>query len=384
MQPQPTGRPSTSPTIPTPKLQATVATNTVPCAHLIAHTSPRNRDAAAHLVEPSSALAPPSPMKRDRAPPPPPPPPLKADRAKNPNRSGGHNYVPNHWSSQASVSNSVLSFGINMFKMWILIVIFGVLYWQYMKLKQQAQMPFAALQSFALQQEKRQLNDKDIGDVPIEQMKIFSSAACVQGEFQAVQKALDKQLGNVPKDVRETVIDQCLVEGVSVQNSRQDATMDVETGAKAHAYLTFWSTEYINSPISQPEYSSCVMVTGIELSVAEELAGWEVSTDYKTVGYEDCHCRLFGCKKCPIIKEITSKKPIFKRHQITLNEHKQLHKEMVGMAVQQVKDLSGRKGELDKPWWSMVPMLANAASEEQPMSLPEDSTWDLHQDLFVA
>eukprot|EP01024_Parvocaulis_polyphysoides_P035317 TRINITY_DN31284_c1_g1_i2.p1 TRINITY_DN31284_c1_g1~~TRINITY_DN31284_c1_g1_i2.p1 ORF type:complete len:517 (+),score=86.96 TRINITY_DN31284_c1_g1_i2:96-1646(+) len=280
----------------------------------------------------------------------------------------------------------VANFGISIVQIFAIIaVIFLSVGYYFWNQEVFVQKPMIALQEFADLQERRQglkLDQSQLEKLPVEQMHFFASAACVHGDFQQVSVALEKQLKSAPKQVREDILDQALIEGVSVQNSRQDAAVDVENQGKAHAYLAFYSTQHIPSALAEPQYSSCVMVAGMEFSVAEELASWEVQTDYKNLGYEDCDCGVFSCRKCPIIKEITTKRPVFKRHQLTFLDHKKLHQEMQRLAVQKSKDLTS--GTSIGPWWQFVPMMGSSQPRLDDKNKQDDSTWDFREDPFTA
>lgn len=104
--------------------------------------------------------------------------------------------------------------------------------------------------------------------------------------------------------------------------------------------MGFWSTEYIaSSKLSGPAYSTCVLVTGMRLDVAEEIAGYEVSKTPKVIAFEPCRCLWFMCASCPVFKEVVSKRPILKSHRLTLQNQINLHNWMVALAIDKARTL---------------------------------------------
>ena len=187
-----------------------------------------------------------------------------------------------------------------------------------------------------------------------------------------MKKALRMQLRGVPERVREELIENALIEKMSVQNSIQNATVDAETGGQAFAFLAFWSTEYIGtSAVAGPAYSTCIMTSGIKLDVAEEIAGYEESQNKKVVASEPCHCGFFSCARCPVFKKITNRKPVFKRHKLTLKNHINLHNWMLKSATD--KGMALIQGRQSKT--TSTPALAQMESMHSLDNVHDDA-WD--------
>mmetsp|Transcript_2977 Transcript_2977/g.9118 ORF Transcript_2977/g.9118 Transcript_2977/m.9118 type:complete len:287 (+) Transcript_2977:66-926(+) len=212
-----------------------------------------------------------------------------------------------------------------------------------------AEAPYAALRSFA---ERHDVQDplKAVGELRVDQMKLFAQAACVQGpDLEVTRGALRKQLRGVPESVVEAIVDSALIEGVSAQNSVQNTTAGIESDGRAYSYLAFWSTEYNGEhAVMAAIYSTCVMVSGVEILVGEDVAEWETSVQPRLVGYQPCHCGFVSCAQCPIYQESTTKRPIMKRHRLTLQNQLDLHRWMVKSAVDQARYLvATREGIAD-------------------------------------
>eukprot|EP00188_Purpureofilum_apyrenoidigerum_P001736 Plantae.Rhodophyta-Purpureofilum_apyrenoidigerum.ctg19855.p1 GENE.Plantae.Rhodophyta-Purpureofilum_apyrenoidigerum.ctg19855~~Plantae.Rhodophyta-Purpureofilum_apyrenoidigerum.ctg19855.p1 ORF type:complete len:324 (-),score=25.25 Plantae.Rhodophyta-Purpureofilum_apyrenoidigerum.ctg19855:87-947(-) len=203
-----------------------------------------------------------------------------------------------------------------------------------------AEAPYAALRSFA---ERHDVQNplEAVGDLRVDQMKLFAQATCVQGPgLEIVRRALRKQLRGVPDSVVEAIVDSALIEGVSAQNSVQNTTAGIENDGRAYSYLAFWSTEYNGDhTVIAAAYSTCVMVSGVEILVGEDVAEWETSVQPRLVGHQPCHCGFLSCAQCPIYQESTTKRPIMKRHRLTLQNQLDLHRWMVKSAVDQARYL---------------------------------------------
>lgn len=230
----------------------------------------------------------------------------------------------------------------------------------------QSRTPLTALQSFA----EREVIVKDlkcVEDLRVGDLHHYAQAVCVEGqEYESTKNALYSQLNRLPEIVRNNVVKSALVEGISVQNSVQDTKTNIETDGKASSYMAFWSTKFINQPsLVASAYSTCVLVTGVDLNIGEDLAGYEISEREQIIGTQPCHCGYLYCAKCPIRHKISTKSPVFKRHRMTLRNQQELHKWMVKKAVDQVRSLGKAQkmvvgeglggqnsGSLTAPAWS--------------------------------
>ena len=177
----------------------------------------------------------------------------------------------------------------------------------------------------------------DINELKVDDITQFAGATCIHAStFEQAQEALLKQLRGVPENVGHDVVDSALVRGVSLQNSLQNTSAPLQVHGKASTYLSWWSTQYT---ANTGEYHTCVMVTGVSFLAAEVEAGRITEKTQKVIATEPCHCNLLWCESCPVIKEIESSRPVFKRHVLTLQQHSQLHAYMIDRGIDLAKKL---------------------------------------------
>lgn len=233
-----------------------------------------------------------------------------------------------------------------------------------------AEAPYFALRSFV----ERENVDRDlaeVGDLRVDEMKLFAQAACVQGQdLQMVKKALRVQMRGVPANVVDEIVESALVEGVSTQNTVQNTTTGVEADGKAYSYLAFWSTEFNGDhAVFAATYSTCVMVSGVQIEVGEEVSEWETSVQSRLVAYQPCQCGWLRCAQCPVFKEVTTKRPIMKRHRLTLRNQLDLHRWMVKRAVDQAALLVETRKSIGGSWIQKdTPFALKAPEWEAPRS----------------
>jgi hypothetical protein len=93
-------------------------------------------------------------------------------------------------------------------------------------------------------------------------------------------------------------------EGVSMKHSLQDSKADITEKGNASSYMVFWSTVY-NPTDPQRTYSTCVLVTGVTLFIAETVSAYESKTEKYVVGTEPCWCGPFSCKYSSLLQRST-------------------------------------------------------------------------------
>lgn len=129
-----------------------------------------------------------------------------------------------------------------------------------------------------------------IDDLNTETFRTYARSTCVEAAtFEQARNALDVGLFGVPDGVRNTVVQMAVLEGVTQKNSIQDSNSDFVNSGKANAFMAFWSTVHDPS-LEEEAYKSCVMVTGVSLTVAESIAEWTTKREKYQVGTEPCHC----------------------------------------------------------------------------------------------
>ena len=138
------------------------------------------------------------------------------------------------------------------------------------------------------------VNIQIIDDLNTEAFRTYARSTCVEAStFEQARTALDVGLFGVPEAVRSTVVQMAVLEGVTQKNSIQDSNSDFVNSGKADAFMAFWSTLYDPSD-ERDTYKSCVMVTGVALTVAESVAEWTTKREKYQIGTEPCHCGKFA------------------------------------------------------------------------------------------
>ena len=178
---------------------------------------------------------------------------------------------------------------------------------------------------------------------------MFSKAVCLSGEDTDVLKvSMDRSMNNVPKSVRETLCERALFKGITdykdvEQNTGFDSRNVDNTG---HVFLAFFHTK----KLGDKNYRSCILVTGVDLKVAEQVETWEEKVEEKIVYVEKCQSggllKLETCHKVPMTVKQTTKFPIFKAGAISLEESEALFKYMQKNAVDNAKLLIAETKDL--------------------------------------
>lgn len=188
-------------------------------------------------------------------------------------------------------------------------------------------------------------NLENIAKLPVDDLSLYAQAACVQAESAStVRRALRAQLSQIPAEAREDIVSAAVIEGASTQNSVQNTSASAVNNGKAHHYIAFWSTHFAGTrSMGAPRYSTCVTVAGVNLAIAEHVAGWKTSSTKRVIAHSPCECGFLFCARCPVFHNDESRTPIFKRHVLTLEQQVQLQQWMLRHAVDRAKSLTGTR-----------------------------------------
>ena len=143
----------------------------------------------------------------------------------------------------------------------------------------------------------------------------------------------------------------------------RNSNADLVNNNKAHSYMAFYSTTFEPKENGMDVYRTCVMVTGVTFTVAEQIVAYEEVEDEHQVGTK-LECKgwfLPSCYNVPYYAKRRTTRPILKRSTLSLKEQKDLHNWMVNQAIESAGHLVGA-GSLDH-------------SESHLFLSDEDSAW---------
>lgn len=160
-------------------------------------------------------------------------------------------------------------------------------------------------------------------DLPTESFHQYSGAACVRnvGSSEAIV-SLDRSLANIPTKARTHLLENHMYFGnaAEIRSEVSDTNNDLVSTGRSSYYHAKWAIHR-----QQQLYSVCVAVSGLEFVAGETVAGYTNTTTHKLVGVRKENCNLFGyCDEVPVMSEVTTQAPVFKRHLITLEEQTRL------------------------------------------------------------
>ena len=149
------------------------------------------------------------------------------------------------------------------------------------------------LKAFVLYEKSKSIeNLQNIEELETDVFNAFARSACVKAEtLNATRDALFSGLRGIPDNVRDDVVDMAVKEGVTQVSSLQDSKADIVDNGKAFSFMAFWSTSY-DPKKKHHTYETCVMVTGVVLTVAETVAEWTLKQEKYQIGVQPCYCGM--------------------------------------------------------------------------------------------
>lgn len=180
---------------------------------------------------------------------------------------------------------------------------------------------------------------KDVEDLKVDGMSDFACSVCVNNTTyeDMVSIVLGRLKTSVPSDVYDSLNDIVLVKNVTHEGSFQNCTKPLQDSGKASNFLGWWTIRYEKS---SDRYSACVVVSGVDITMADEIIDYKTKKETIHVADEPCHCGFFRCEICPVFKIIETRSPVFKKHSITLRQHDDLKAYMMYKSVDLIKSLT--------------------------------------------
>lgn len=178
-------------------------------------------------------------------------------------------------------------------------------------------------------------------NLPTEKFQTYARASCVEAAtVDQARAALLAGLYGIPDTVRHDVVRMAILEGVTSKNSMQDSHADIVEQGTADSFMAFWSTVYNPDAFQKHKtYSTCAMVTGVTLLVAEQVAEWNVMHEQYQIGVEPCHCGVLYCEECPVFDTRVVRTPVLERHSLSLKKQAELRQWMVYQAIHAAEHL---------------------------------------------
>ena len=177
----------------------------------------------------------------------------------------------------------------------------------------------------------------DISQLLMDSVNHYVGMSCVEADsYERTKYAVKQQLNSIPEQVRDEILESAIIEGTSVLNVIQNSTKPLTSDGKANSFLAWWHTrvqESTDAEVSDERYETCILIAGISFVTSEIVAGYIEDKRNDLVGYVPCECGYLFCEKCPVFKEIITSVPVFKRHALTLEQHRKLHNYMVQEAT---------------------------------------------------
>jgi hypothetical protein len=175
-------------------------------------------------------------------------------------------------------------------------------------------------------------------DLPLEDMRVFSDVACIRAStFEATRTALATQLRRVPSTVRDELLQAALLPETSIETAHQNSSAAVDASGSAYSYLYYIKTDFD----ARDGYDTCVLASGVEILVAEQIVAYEDITTVEPMGTRPCECMPLGlwCRSCPVTHEVNTRRPVMRRYTMTMQQHRALHTTLVREAYAQLRGM---------------------------------------------
>lgn len=200
----------------------------------------------------------------------------------------------------------------------------------------------------------------DIENLATDSFSSYAQAYCVTHESaDKIRNDLQDQLDDLPMEAREKIIKRAVIEGATQNNSME--VKAVRSDGRAYFFKAFWSTTYVAGWLSSEIYTTCLVVSGMDFTVAETVAESKVESKKVLIGFTPCECGyILPCSMCPVFDTVETKEPVYKRPSLTLKQQKDL----ANRAIAEAEELAGNLGSApvlskydDTPKWANPKML---------------------------
>lgn len=179
----------------------------------------------------------------------------------------------------------------------------------------------------------------DVEELKVDGMSDFACSVCVNDTDydQLSHVVLGRLKSSIPPDVYDTFKDSLLIKNMTYEGSFQNCTKPLQDSGRAQNFLGWWTIRYDKK---SDRYSACVVVSGVDITVSDDIVDYKVQRETIHVADEPCHCGFFKCESCPVFRTIETRSPVFKKHSITLKQHDNLKSYMMYKSVELIKGLA--------------------------------------------
>lgn len=179
----------------------------------------------------------------------------------------------------------------------------------------------------------------DITELKVDGMSHFSCAVCVKRvDYDKMVTIISNRLKtSIPVDVYDSLTDSIFLKNVTYEGSFQNCTKPLQETGRASNFVGWWNVRFDSS---EDLYSACIIVSGIDITMADIIVDYHVVKETTLLALEPCHCGFFYCEKCPVFKTLETRSPIFKKHRISLKQHNELKDYMMYKSLELIGGLS--------------------------------------------
>lgn len=187
--------------------------------------------------------------------------------------------------------------------------------------------------------------EANIGALLVDSLEITAHSDCVSidtshkwdGEGYTPLEALarTKAEGRIPSELIDEIMRRIFVPGViRNRDSYIDTKISVEYQGEAYAHYIWFDLDAGNGHL-------CLVVSLLKIRTAEVERGWVEENTAEIIGFET-HCMLgyFNCRQRAVTSMRTTRTPLFRNQQLTLDQHRLLRQYLTHIAMEGARKLA--------------------------------------------
>lgn len=203
--------------------------------------------------------------------------------------------------------------------------------------------PRQIIMDHAVRHRDRLAKRGNITDLELDSVILFRKYTCLEGSnITELRETLVSQLSEVPNKVSRKLSKLALPGNMTLKTAGREGGTDINGNGRAYFTVYDIATRY------RPGfYSTCVLVSGVELEVADSIIGWQNESYTDIIGHEPCHCGWLRCETCPIFRTRFVSTPIIKKYALSLASHNDIFNFISNAAVELVPIASPTVAPMD-------------------------------------